>query len=171
MNEQYEWSDSGKRLLLALELMAQNNGGMARLADMIETEWIKSPYRTYNLYAEKAEGDKRDWEYHEVEFLKANYYEMLLNDIAKRLGRSLGSVNMKLRAMYLRRELERKCSNRGTWTIKETVFLKNNFPDMSAHALAKHFGKTQLQVERYIRKLQRRGDLSNKKLNYYSQSA
>ena len=89
----------------------------------------------------------KEWKKEEIEFLVKNYGKMKIREIARRLGRSYGSVRTKAKVLGLQRR------NYKFWTEEEKKFLLENIDKLSLDEIAKRLGRSRESVKRMKNKL------------------
>jgi hypothetical protein len=83
----------------------------------------------------------------EINFIKENYSKMTGLEIAKKLGRSRGSVLSKTWILGLSKR------GRRVWKDSEIEFVKENYPDKSVKQIAEILGRTNKSVHYMIQRL------------------
>ncbi len=77
---------------------------------------------------------RREWAQDELEFIRNNWDQMQLAEIARRLDRPVSSVAKKAAEMGLRKSRP--------WTIGEEAFLRQNYGQRPARELARELGRS-----------------------------
>jgi len=93
MSEQYQWTEGGKGLLLAFELLIREYGGRDKLASEIESEEIKKEWRKSHV-----SGNADRWTYDELQILKRSIQKRVYPVIK---GRSRSAVRNKLQLLNI----------------------------------------------------------------------
>ena len=74
------------------------------------------------------------WTYDEINFLKENFHKMKIEEIAKKLGRSIASISKQSHKLKLVKGKK--------WTIGDDQFLKNNYANTNNIDLSKKLERT-----------------------------
>jgi hypothetical protein len=84
---------------------------------------------------EKPTSKRSAWTEEEINFLKANYKTMLGRELVAILGKSIGSIRMKAKALGIRKkELP--------WTDRELQYLEDNYGLRPVEAIARKLGRS-----------------------------
>lgn len=94
----YQWSEKGLELLDKIKREIEKNGGNSRIADMIESEWTKSPHKRRNYPVEIS--DKYHFSQLEIDFIVTHYGHMRVGDMAKLMCRD--SISLTNRIKYMK---------------------------------------------------------------------
>ena len=88
----------------------------------------------------------KEWTRQEVAYLRANYRDTTLSDLAMHLHVAPSTVRNKLLLMGLDTDNSRR--GRRMWTKEEIDYLRANFPTMTAIDIADHIGCSNPTVAR-----------------------
>jgi len=112
---------------------------------------VQGKARSLGLRTDVAGGGSAErWDSDEVEYLRENYSDTPVKEIAEKLGRSRDSVYGKARSLGLRS----KTMGRGeTWEEEEVDFLKSNYGEMETEKIAEKLGKSPRAVYHMVDKL------------------
>ena len=95
----------------------------------------------------KAALNRVGWTKKETSFLKENYGKMSFEELAKNLGRSVGSVSGKVSGLGLPlKKAKKDKNNRKLWTKDDVQYLKNNYGKKSVKVLAKQLKRTPYSI-------------------------
>lgn len=79
-----------------------------------------------------------DYTEEDIRFLKSNYQNMTIEEIAEVLGKTYSSVFSKARTLGLSKT---GCKN-NKWSEEEISFIKDHYQDMTTNEIAKHLNRT-----------------------------
>jgi len=108
----------------------------------------------------------KQWTEDEIMFIVENYDKMTLWEIAKVLGRSIGSVNTKIVA--LKKEGKLNVKKHRPYTEEEVRFIIENYGKMSARMIALKLNRPIKSVRTKIEQLRRDGMIKNRVLEEWS---
>ena len=74
----------------------------------------------------------------EISFLKSNYQNMTIEEIADALGRTYSSIFSKARKLGLSKT---GCKN-NKWSEEEISFIKDHYQDMTTNEIAEYLNRT-----------------------------
>lgn len=98
------------------------------------------------------------WTKDETKFLKESFGKYPIAEIAKELGRSVGSVSGKASGLNLKRRRNNKYK---TWTEDEIEYLSDNCNVKSHTALAAHLKRSKNSVLSKLRELKKQAQVSS----------
>jgi|GEM_PF-4364437 hypothetical protein len=94
----FEWTESGRELLLQFECLIQINGGCEKLAEIITAEAVKTAWQQKRFRKNGARpAFYRVWSQLELDYILAHKKEITYKNMGKYLGRSESSVRDKLK--------------------------------------------------------------------------
>lgn len=110
MKNEYDWSESGRELLLVFELLVRGYGGAEKLAHDIE---VSETFNKPTGYAQ--------WDFKTTLFMLKNLNSMPIRNLSTLINKTPGAIAHKVR------RLREKGLITNTYSFSANEFLTNNF--------------------------------------------